>query len=297
MRRPTVAAMRWQMFVRCACRGTARSTARPCRPFDEGLLRPVDHDVGDRVVFQQRLERPEAEHVVHQLAGQRALLAGVELKPPLGGDFRDQPLDVDGQPIFRHGGDRRRIEPRQADVAQFDDRLFRCTGQVHRRSGCLRLRCVAAAARPDGRDRRALARRPKDGIGAFILSAGTDSTSVWRPTLSRRSPRSAAESSKPTKATWRAISIDAGAEAAGCGHRRLAQRGGVADLARQVGDRNIDFHLQRFFDLPAGQPAGHADCGSAPRSRVAICSSPAGSASSRSVSRTAASVGSITSTR
>src|ERR1700761_3995149 len=33
-------------------------------PLDEDLLRTVHHDVGDRVVLEQRFERPQAEHVV-----------------------------------------------------------------------------------------------------------------------------------------------------------------------------------------------------------------------------------------
>ena len=90
--------------------------------------------------------------------------------------------------------------------------------------------------------------------------------------------------------------VHAGAEAAGRSHRRLAQGGGVADLARQVGNGDIDFHLQRVFHLPAGQAAGDADA-IQHHDRALRLLFAAGSASRRSVSRTAARVGSITSTR
>ncbi len=53
--------------------------------FDEGASRPVDHDVGDVVARQQRLERPEAEHVVADVVEQVLLL----------GDRQHQILDRD----------------------------------------------------------------------------------------------------------------------------------------------------------------------------------------------------------
>ena len=43
--------------------------------FDEGAVRSVDHDVGDAVVLQQRLQRSQAGDVVHQFVGQHMLLA------------------------------------------------------------------------------------------------------------------------------------------------------------------------------------------------------------------------------
>ncbi len=129
MRRPTAAAMRWQMFARCCVSRnlTLDSTTLPL-PFDEGLGRSVHHDVVDGVVLEQRLERAEAEDVVHQLAGQRVLLARVELDAAIGGDFGQQALDVDGQAFRRHRGDRGRLQPRQAEVAQLDDGVGRQAG-------------------------------------------------------------------------------------------------------------------------------------------------------------------------
>ena len=42
--------------------------------FDEAARRTVDHDVGDVVARQQRLERPEAENVVADVVEQILLL-------------------------------------------------------------------------------------------------------------------------------------------------------------------------------------------------------------------------------
>ena len=42
---------------------------------DEHVLVRVDQDVADRRVAQQRLERPETEHLVEDLAEQRLALA------------------------------------------------------------------------------------------------------------------------------------------------------------------------------------------------------------------------------
>ncbi len=63
---------------------------------DEDLLRPVDHDVGDGLVGEQRLERPQPEHVVEQHRDEMALLGLIEL------DFLlDQDLADDGAELAR----------------------------------------------------------------------------------------------------------------------------------------------------------------------------------------------------
>jgi len=103
--------------------------------FHEHAVRSVDHDIGDAVVLQQRLQRPEAEHVVHQFLGQQALFAAVEMDAFLGGDFRDQPFHFRGQALERHGGDGGRIEPGEAQRAQFVERRRRPLGD-RRRRGC-----------------------------------------------------------------------------------------------------------------------------------------------------------------
>ena len=47
-------------------------------PLDVDLLGPVDHDVGDALVPEQRLERPEADHVVDDGGAEQFLLAAVK---------------------------------------------------------------------------------------------------------------------------------------------------------------------------------------------------------------------------
>ena len=100
MRRPIAAAMRWQMLA--DVRGVAELHRRQHHlavAFDEHAVGAVDHDVGDVVVVEQRLERAEAEHVVHQLGRERALLAAVQLHPPLVGDLGQDVLDLLDEPL------------------------------------------------------------------------------------------------------------------------------------------------------------------------------------------------------
>ena len=101
--------------------------------FDENRFGPFTMMSVMRLVLEQRLQRAEAEHVVHQFAGECALLARVELDAASRGDLGDQPLDFGGQPIRRHVGDRGRLEPGKAQGAQFGDRLRRQTrpGRMH----------------------------------------------------------------------------------------------------------------------------------------------------------------------
>ncbi len=56
---------------------------------DKDLLGSIDHDVVDRLVGEQRLERAEAEHVVEQDGDEVALLDLVELDFLLAEDLRD----------------------------------------------------------------------------------------------------------------------------------------------------------------------------------------------------------------
>ena len=48
-------------------------------PLDIDLLRPVDHDVVDGLVGDQRLERPEAQHVRDQRVDELSLFDEVQL--------------------------------------------------------------------------------------------------------------------------------------------------------------------------------------------------------------------------
>ena len=57
--------------------------------FHVHLIGPVHQDVGDIVILEQRFERPQTDHVVGQLGGERTLLGLVELDPLLGGYLAD----------------------------------------------------------------------------------------------------------------------------------------------------------------------------------------------------------------
>ncbi len=61
------------------------------------LLGPVDQDVGDRVVGEQRLERTEAEHIVEQHGDEIPLLEQVEAHLLFGEDLTDDLGDLAGE--------------------------------------------------------------------------------------------------------------------------------------------------------------------------------------------------------
>ena len=88
-------------------------------PLDEHAIRAVDHDVGDQVVLQQHLQRAQAQHVVHQVSRQAALLAPVQLNAPLGGDIGDQSFHFQRQPIRRRRGDGHWVHLGKAQRAHF----------------------------------------------------------------------------------------------------------------------------------------------------------------------------------
>jgi hypothetical protein len=71
---------------------------------DVDLLRAVDHDVVDRLVRKQRLERPEPDHVVDQGDGQLLLLATGHRQLLFGDDLRDQLGDLALQLLARQLG-------------------------------------------------------------------------------------------------------------------------------------------------------------------------------------------------
>ena len=77
---------------------------------DEYRVRPVHHDVADRIVTQQRFQRPEADHVVGQLLCQLRLVPRRELHLVLIGDLVDNRLQFGAQDLGRHSGDGTRIE-------------------------------------------------------------------------------------------------------------------------------------------------------------------------------------------
>ena len=153
-RRPTAAAMRWQIAVRW--RVVAETHVRQghfAAALDEDAVGTVHHDVGDRVVGEQGFQRTEAQHVGHQLRRQRVLLAGVELQASFGGDFRQQAFHLRAQAFGRQGGDGGGFQPGEALGTQLGDSLRRRGGGRiggHGRAGgirCGQLVGVAAAER------------------------------------------------------------------------------------------------------------------------------------------------------
>ena len=74
-RRPTWLTMRWQMFISWALsRKRILVSCTLPRDFDEDAAGAIDHDVGDVVAGQQRLQRAIAQHVVADVLQQVFLL-------------------------------------------------------------------------------------------------------------------------------------------------------------------------------------------------------------------------------
>ena len=91
MRRPTLLTMRSITRSRCLSSWKRRGHAlEHALPLDVDLLVRVDQDVVDRRVAQQRLERPEAEHVVENLGEQRFALAQADRRRFLGQQLAEQ---------------------------------------------------------------------------------------------------------------------------------------------------------------------------------------------------------------
>src|SRR3546814_8545994 len=77
---------------------------------DEGLVRAVDHDVGDVGVVQQLFERSEAEQLVDQHLFERELLAAVKIDFQLGKHLADDRAEFLGQLVLGEGGGVRGID-------------------------------------------------------------------------------------------------------------------------------------------------------------------------------------------
>ncbi len=146
-------------------RGTARPTASTLpAAFDKYPVRPVHHDIGDAVVVEQRLQRPEAQHVVDKIAGELALFAAVKLDAPLGGDIGDQTLDFRAQTVGRQRRDGRGIDAQQTKVTQFGDWLCRVwpgRDRCHRSNDRFRLRSGVVIAQAAKRRHQRIPRRPR----------------------------------------------------------------------------------------------------------------------------------------
>ena len=88
-------------------------------PLDIDLPRPVDHDVGDGLVVDQRLERAEPEHVGDQRLDQLALLGEIELDLGFGQQVLDPAAELRLEDGARHlggGGDVHVLEDERLDL-------------------------------------------------------------------------------------------------------------------------------------------------------------------------------------
>ena len=99
IRRPTAETIFW--MIRSRCRSSLKRTGRRLEhavALDEDLGVAVDQDVGDGRVLEQRLERPEAEQLVEDVADQLLALGLVErlvlLRELLVDDVADFRLDL-----------------------------------------------------------------------------------------------------------------------------------------------------------------------------------------------------------
>ena len=97
-------------------------------PFDIDLLWSVDHDVVDGLVGDERLQRPEAQHVRDQRVDELALLDKVQLDLGLGEQFLDPAGELRferGARHFRRRGDVHVFEHKRLDLrlGSFDSRL------------------------------------------------------------------------------------------------------------------------------------------------------------------------------
>ena len=97
-RRPTSVTMR---VATCSTCGSSRNDdvgqLDLALALDVDLVRAVDHDVGDALVGEQRLERAEADHVVDEQPHDRAQLGGVELDLQVDDDLLDDLGDLVAQ--------------------------------------------------------------------------------------------------------------------------------------------------------------------------------------------------------
>ena len=144
MRRPIRVTILVAMFITCgSSRNVDVGEFELAAALDVDLLRPVDHDVGDGLVGDQRLERAEPQHVGEQRLDEFALLGEVELDFGLGQQLLDPAGQLRLERRARHLG-------RRGDVHVFEDeRLDLRLGRLDRRAcagcaDCLRVGIAAA---------------------------------------------------------------------------------------------------------------------------------------------------------
>jgi hypothetical protein len=130
--------MRWQMFKSCWLSRKLDAAG----DFDEDRARAVDHDVGDIVARQQRLERTVAEHVVADVVEQFLLLGNRHHDVFDRDDLVDDVANFLARGFAVELGELRQID--RLDQRAEDRRLDLIVGvgtpRLHRR-GCRRRSC------------------------------------------------------------------------------------------------------------------------------------------------------------
>jgi hypothetical protein len=116
---------------------------------DEDLLVGIDQNVGDRVVLQERLERPEPEEFVEDFVDQLVALAQVERPVFLDQQLADHLADLPAKLLGRHLVDDRKIEHVEQALVQRDLEV----GQLRGRFPARRALENFGAAVLDGLDR------------------------------------------------------------------------------------------------------------------------------------------------
>ncbi len=160
-RRPTWLTMRWQIDSSWELsRKRISDLDRLAADFDEGLAGAVDHDVGDVVAGQQRLQRTVAQHVVADVLEQFFLLGDRHREVLDGDDVVDDIADFLARAFGIELGKLRkvdRIDERGEDLRSWYRSIPRCgRGACAAASAIgggadLLARTARAAARPEPR--------------------------------------------------------------------------------------------------------------------------------------------------
>jgi hypothetical protein len=84
---------------------------QPAAPLDERGVRAVDHDVGDRRVAHQRLQRTQAEGLVEHLVDQALALAEVQQVGPLQAHLLGGVADLPAELLLAHRAHDGQVHP------------------------------------------------------------------------------------------------------------------------------------------------------------------------------------------
>src|SRR5260370_29916685 len=101
-------------------------------PLDKDVERAVRQYVSDFVVVKERFERPEPDHVVAEVSGERHFLQLVELNPIFGCNFADQLRYFHPQRRARNTASHGRVDPSHQNRADSPLQLAE-RGQIRER--------------------------------------------------------------------------------------------------------------------------------------------------------------------